>query len=30
MFGLSWRNWIGVGIGFASGLLAWLVCAHHF
>jgi hypothetical protein len=30
MFGLSWWNWLGVGIGFASGLLAWLVCAHHW
>jgi hypothetical protein len=30
MLGLSWRNWVGVAIGFASGLLAWLVCAHHW
>ena len=30
LFGLSWRNWLGVAIGFTSGLLAWLVCAHRF
>jgi len=30
VLGLSWRNWIGVAIGFASGVLAWLVCAHHW
>jgi hypothetical protein len=30
LFGLSWRNWLGVAIGFASGLLAWMVCAHGF
>jgi len=29
-FGISWRNWLGVAIGFASGLLAWIVCAHRF
>lgn len=30
LFGLSGRNWLGVAIGFASGLLAWLICAHRF
>jgi len=29
VLGLSWRNWIGVVIGFASGMAAWLICAHH-
>jgi hypothetical protein len=30
LLGLSWRNWIGVGIGFASGVIGWLVCSHHW
>jgi hypothetical protein len=30
VLGLSWRNWVGVGIGFASGVIAWLVCSHHW
>ncbi len=30
ILGLSWRNWVGVAIGFASGVIAWLVCSHHF
>ena len=30
MWGLSWRNWIGVAIGFASGWVAWLICAHKW
>ena len=30
MFGLSWRNWLGVAIGFTSGVIAWLVCSHHW
>jgi hypothetical protein len=30
MLGLSWRNWVGIAIGFVSGLMAWLVCAHHW
>jgi hypothetical protein len=30
IFGLSWRNWAGVAVGFASGVLAWLICAHHW
>jgi hypothetical protein len=30
MWGLSWRNWVGVAIGFASGVVAWLICAHHW
>ncbi len=30
LFGLSWGNWVGVAIGFASGLAAWLICAHHW
>jgi len=30
MLGLSWRNWVGVAIGFASGVLAWLICAHRW
>ena len=30
LLGISWRNWLGVAIGFASGLLAWMVCAHRF
>lgn len=30
ILGLSWRNWLGVAIGFTSGVLAWLVCSHHF
>src|SRR5215475_4500391 len=29
LLGLSWRNWVGVAIGFASGMLAWLICAHR-
>ncbi len=27
---LSWRNWVGVAIGFASGAMAWLLCSHHW
>ena len=30
ILGLSWRNWIGVAIGFASGAIALLVCSHHW
>jgi hypothetical protein len=30
LFGLSWRNWVGVAIGFTSGVVAWLICAHHW
>jgi hypothetical protein len=30
LFGLSWRNWVGVAIGFVSGVAAWLICAHHW
>jgi hypothetical protein len=30
LFGLSWRNWVGVAIGFAGGLIAWLICSHHW
>ncbi len=30
ILGLSWRNWLGVAIGFASGVVGWLVCAHYW
>src|ERR1035438_4088249 len=30
VLGLSWRNWLGVAIGFASGVIGWLVCSHHW
>jgi len=30
ILGLSWRNWIGVAIGFASCAIALLVCSHHW
>lgn len=30
MFGLSWRNWLGVAIGCASGVITWLICSHHW
>jgi hypothetical protein len=30
VLGLSMRNWIGVAIGFASGVLAWMICAHRW
>jgi hypothetical protein len=30
VLGLSLRNWVGVAIGFTSGLAAWLICAHHW
>ena len=30
LLGMSWRNWVGVAIGFASGVIGWLVCAHHW
>jgi hypothetical protein len=30
LLGLSWRNWVGVAIGFASGVIGWLVCSHHW
>jgi hypothetical protein len=30
LLGLSWRNWIGVAIGFATGAAAWLLLSHHW
>jgi hypothetical protein len=30
VLGLSLRNWIGVVIGFVSGVAAWLICSHHW
>lgn len=30
ILGLSWRNWLGVALGFAGGVVAWLVCAHRW
>jgi len=30
LWGLSWRNWVGVAIGFASGVVGWLLCSHHW
>ena len=30
ILGLPWRNWVGVAIGFASGVTVWLLCAHHW
>jgi hypothetical protein len=30
VLGLSLRNWVGVAIGFASGVIGWLICAHHW
>ena len=30
LLGLSWRNWLGVGLGFAGGVIAWLICARHW
>ncbi len=30
ILGLSWRNWVGVAVGFASGVAAWLICSHHW
>lgn len=30
LWGLSWRNWVGVAICFASGVIGWLVCSHHW
>lgn len=30
VLGLSWRNWLGVGIGFASGVIGWLLCSHYW
>jgi hypothetical protein len=30
IFGLSWRNWVGVAIGFASGVIGWLICSHYW
>lgn len=30
VLGLSLRNWAGVAIGFASGVVGWLICAHHW
>jgi hypothetical protein len=30
LLGLSWRNWLGVAIGFASGVIGWLVCSRHW
>jgi hypothetical protein len=28
--GLSWRNWLGVAIGFVTGAAAWMLCAHRW
>jgi hypothetical protein len=30
LLGLSWRNWIGVAIGLATGAAAWLLLSHHW
>jgi hypothetical protein len=30
VLGLSLRNWVGVAIGFASGVIGWLVCSHYW
>jgi hypothetical protein len=30
ILGLSWRNWVGVGAGFVTGLIGWLICAHYW
>lgn len=30
VLGLSVRNWVGVAIGFASGVIGWLVCSHYW
>jgi hypothetical protein len=30
LLGLSWRNWVGVAIGCASGVIAWMICAHRW
>ena len=30
ILGLSLRNWVGVAIGFASGVVGWLICSHHW
>jgi hypothetical protein len=29
-FALCWRNWAGVAIVVASGLIAWFVCIHRW